>query len=123
MTDTSYDITGVRVLECSAEGPTLRAGRDATDLIGAARGESASLVALPVERLHDDFFRLRTGVAGEFVQKFVTYRVRLAIVGDIARHLSASEALRDFVYECNERNEVWFVRDHAELEAKLRDQG
>ena len=63
-------------------------------MIGAARGESASLVALPVERLHEDFFRLRTGVAGEFVQKFVTYRVRLAIVGDIARHLSESEALR-----------------------------
>jgi hypothetical protein len=49
--------------------------------------------------------------------------VRLAIIGDIASYLSESEALRDFVYECNERNEVWFVRDHAELEAKLRDQG
>jgi len=56
--------------------------RDATDLISAAWSEEATLVVIPVTRLHEDFFRLRTGLAGEIVSRFVGYRLRLAIVGD-----------------------------------------
>ncbi len=118
-----YQIETVRVLECSPEGAPLRTGRDATDLIAAARSENAAMVAIPVARLHADFFRLKTGVAGEFVQKFVTYGVRLAIVGDISRYVEESSSLRDFVYECNKGNGAWFADDRGELEKKLRLRG
>jgi hypothetical protein len=30
---------------------------------------------------------MRTGVAGEILQKSVTYRLRVAIVGDISKHV------------------------------------
>ncbi|MGA2135550.1 MAG: DUF4180 domain-containing protein [Bryobacteraceae bacterium] len=67
----------------------------------------------------DDFFKLRTRIAGEFVQKFVTYRVRLAIAGDISGYLEGSSALRDFVVECNRGSQVWFVADAQELQTRL----
>jgi hypothetical protein len=121
MPDTSYQIEAIRVLECAPEGAVLRTGRDATDLIGAARGEKAAMVAIPVARLDPDFFRLKTGVAGEFVQKFVTYGVRLAIVGDISKYLNESPALGDFVSECNKGAGVWFVADRDEFEKKVRE--
>ena len=79
----------------------------------------ATLIVIPVECLDDDFFRLQTRIAGELIQKFVQYRRRLAIVGDISRHLAESSALRAFVYESNRGNEVWFLATREELEQRL----
>ncbi|MGN9844581.1 DUF4180 domain-containing protein [Nonomuraea sp. H19] len=106
------------VYVCEPDGPLLREDRDALDLIGEAWGCGAAWVAVPVERLHDDFFSLRTRVAGEIVQKFVNYRLGLAIVGDISRFAAASSALRDWVHEANRGRDIWFVRDLAELAAR-----
>ena len=116
----SYELHGVRVLECAAEGPRLRNGRDAVDLIGTAFEHRAALIVLPVERLDDDFFRLRTRIAGEIIQKFVNYRLRLAIVGDISRHLDESSALRALVNESNRGKEVWFIASLEELDRRLQ---
>lgn len=75
-------------------------------------------MVIPAERFEDDFFRLRTGVAGAFLQKFVTYGVRVAILGDISRHLEASSALRDFVYESNRGRQIWFVGTEEDLRSR-----
>ncbi|WP_433428974.1 DUF4180 domain-containing protein [Nonomuraea sp. CA-141351] len=107
-----------RVFVCEAHGEPLREARDALDLLGEAFGRGASWVAVPAERLHDDFFTLRTGVAGEIAQKFVNYRIGLAIVGDISRFTAASSALRDWVLESNRGDHIWFVGDLAELAAR-----
>jgi len=119
MPDRSYELHGVRVLECAAEGARLRTDRDAVDLIGSAFEHRASLIVLPVERLGDDFFRLRTRIAGEIIQKFVNYRLRLVIVGDISRHLDESSALRAFVNESNRGEHVWFLASLEELDSRL----
>lgn len=119
MSDQVHEIGGVRVLECAADGPLLTRAGDVSDFISAAWEHRAALVAIPVERLADDVFRLRTGLAGEAIQKFVNYRIRLAVVGDIARFTDASEALRDFVIESNRGGHVWFVQDMAELRDRL----
>lgn len=119
MPDIAKDIHSDHVLMCDADGPTLGSERDANDLLSAAFEHSATLVAIPVARLSDDFFRLGTRLAGEVVQKFVNYKVRLAIVGDISQRIAASKPLHDFVYEANRGQQLWFVRDMAELEARL----
>jgi Domain of unknown function (DUF4180) len=76
---------------------------------------------VPVERLPDEFFDLRTGLVGQIAQKFVNYRLRLAIVGDISRHLTASSALREFLYETNRGSQLWFVATVAELRGRLKN--
>ncbi|MFF9623487.1 DUF4180 domain-containing protein [Streptomyces griseosporeus] len=110
---------GVRVLRCAADGPPLDGEQAALDLIGDAFGQEAELVVVPVERVGAEFFRLRSGVAGAVVQKFATYRLRLAVVGDISGHVADSTALRDFVREANQGGQLWFVSDDAELEERL----
>lgn len=104
---------------CPSDGPKLRSARDAVDLIGDAGGIGAETIVIPAERLDEDFFRLRTGVAGEMLQKFVTYRKRVAIVGDISAYASASTAFRDCVYEANRGCDVWFAADRDELDRRL----
>ncbi len=116
----SYELHSVRVLECAPENTRLRSDRDAVDLIGAAIEHRAALIVLPVECLDDDFFKLRTRIAGEIIQKFVNYRIRLAIVGDISRHLDDSSALRAFVNESNRGKDVWFLPSLEQLDRRPR---
>ena len=109
---------GVPVLVCAAEGAPIATSQDALDVIGAAFGR-ADVVAIPAGRLDESFFRLRTGVAGEIMQKFVNYRIRLAVVGDIAERVAASSALRDLVRESNRGRQIWFVTDLDDLDTHL----
>lgn len=119
MSARSYELHGVCVFECAAEGPPLRSDRDAVDLMSQAREHGARFIVIPAERLSDDFFRLKTRLAGEIIQRFVMYRVRVAIVGGIAQHLAESDSLRDFVREANRGNQCWFVADLDGLSKRL----
>jgi hypothetical protein len=120
MTDNVLEVHGVRILNVATTGSTLQTDRDAVTLIGDALGHQASLVMLPTTRLDDAFFDLSTRIAGEFFQKFVNYGMRLVIVGDIARHTAESKSLRDFVYEANRGDRIWFLPSASELDSRLR---
>ncbi|WP_306792333.1 DUF4180 domain-containing protein [Methylocystis sp. MJC1] len=113
-------ISGVRVFSCGAEGPRISAEAEVNDLVSEALGQRADVVVLPIERLTEDFLRLRTGFAGLLIQKFVNYRLCLAIIGDIESALARSEPLRNFVYESNRGTTCWFFEDVGGLGDKLR---
>lgn len=118
MADLVMDLGGGPVLVCDRDGAPIAGPQDALDLIGAAFSR-ADTVAVPADRLDERFFTLRTGLAGEIMQKFVNYRVRLVIVGDITAYEAASTALRDLVRESNRGNQIWFVADLDELDTRL----
>ena len=103
-----------KMLFASPDGPPLDT-TTANDLLGEAWGAEAELVIVPVD--------LSTRIAGEVIQKFTNYRMRLAFVGDIAARVEASRSLRDFVYESNKGSQVWFLNDRAALEARLAAEG
>jgi hypothetical protein len=114
-----YELHGVRVLECVADGTRLRTYNDAVELVGKSFENRATLIVIPVECLDDEFFQLKTRVAGELIQKFVQYRRHLVILGDISHHLAESSALRAFVAESNRGKEVWFLASLEELDNRL----
>ncbi|MFI5641277.1 DUF4180 domain-containing protein [Streptomyces goshikiensis] len=114
-------IHDVPVLMCAAEGEPICGEREVLDLIGNAGYQGAEWVVVPAERFDEAFFRLRTRVAGDIVQKFVQYRLGMAVIGDISRHTEASSALRDFVRECNRGRQTWFLADVEELRERLAD--
>jgi hypothetical protein len=119
MAHTLLDLHGVRVLVCAADGPPLAAAEDAGAFVSTAWEHQASLAAIPLARLGSDFLRLRTRLAGDAVQKFVNYRLRLAIVRDISTWTADSTPLRDFVQEANQGQHIWFVADMDELARRL----
>ncbi len=119
MPDRVYELGGVPILECAADGPLFRTDRDAIDLIGAAASANAEWTIVPVARFHPEFFALRTRLAGEFLQKFVTYGKRIAILGEIPSESLQSRALADFITECNRGSQIWFVANREELTERL----
>ncbi len=65
----------------------------------------------------DDFFILSTGIAGEILQKFINYHKKLAIVGDYSKY--TSKPLKDFIYESNKGNSIYFVTSVEEAVLKF----
>jgi hypothetical protein len=105
------------ILVLPADGPLIR-DDIVGDVIGEVLSARAEFVVVPVERLGDDFFRLRTRIAGEIVQRF-GYYTRLVVLGDISGYVAESTALRDFVYESNRGRKLWFLATVDELETRL----
>jgi hypothetical protein len=81
--------------------------QDALDLIGNAGYQGATHVVVHETNLAPEFFDLKTRLAGEILQKFSNYGLRLAIVGDFAKFDSSS--LRDFIRESNRTGRILFV--------------
>ena len=73
------------------------------------RYDGADAVIIHEKNLPAAFFDLSTRLAGEILQKFTTYHLRLAIVGDFSAYKSNS--LERFIEECNRGNQVFFVAD------------
>ncbi len=64
-----------------------------------------------------DFFVLSTGLAGDILQKFVNYGIKLAIYGDFSMY--TSRPLKDFMYECNNGKDFFFAASEADAADKL----
>jgi len=56
--------------------------------------------------LGESFFDLKTGVAGEILQKCSTYSIKIAIVGDFSKY--GGKSLKAFIHESNNGNGVFF---------------
>lgn len=80
----------------ASDTPSLCSADDVLDLAISARYETgADRLVLEKSAFCDDFFVLRTGLAGEALQKLINYHFKLAIIGDFSQ--VASKALRDFI--------------------------
>lgn len=92
---------------------------DALDIIGNVRYQSdCDKVIIRKTQLTPSFFDLKTRLAGEILQKFSTYRMRIAIVGDFSQ--VSSKSLHNFILESNNGKQVAFVRSIEEAIEKLR---
>jgi hypothetical protein len=81
--------------------------QDILDLFGNLGTIDCNNIMIRESNLHDNFFNLNTRLAGEILQKFSNYKMRLAIIGDFSKY--KSKALHDFIRESNKGNLVFFV--------------
>ncbi|AMP21232.1 cytoplasmic protein [endosymbiont 'TC1' of Trimyema compressum] len=61
------------------------------------------------EALTEEFFDLKTGLAGEILQKYTNYGIKIAIIGDFS--IYNNKSLKDFMYESNKGNNVFFLEN------------
>ena len=104
------------ILVASIAGISIQSSADIADAITACLGSDGLI--LTEGDLTPDFFDLRTGLAGEFFQKAVNYRARVAIVvpdpsvygdrfSELAREHSSHGIIR-FVRSLNDAK-VWLL--------------
>ncbi len=63
-------------------------------------------IVISKEAIADDFFVLSTRLAGEILQKFINYGVRVAVYVDFSKY--TSKPLKDFMYESNNGKDFYF---------------
>lgn len=98
--------------------PILTDVQSALDLMATVRYETeCDAIIIDKEALTEDFFDLKTRLAGEIIQKYVNYGIRMAIIGDFSGY--TSKALNDFIYESNQGKHLYFVSDVEEALKKL----
>lgn len=105
------------IAEIIANGIVINYAQDGVDLIGNAYFQGFDKVVLHKENVSPDFFDLSTGMAGEILQKFSNYRMRLVIVGDFTGYTSKS--LGDFICESNKGMLVNFLASKTEAIDRL----
>lgn len=74
-------------------------------------------IALNKEAITEDFFILSSGIAGEILEKFITYKTKFAIIGDFSNY--TSKPLKDFIYESNNGKDIFFVENEEKAIEKL----
>jgi hypothetical protein len=79
------------------------------DILGELGEHNCGRIIIHEKNFHKDFFNLRTGLAGEILQKFSNYRIRLAIVGDFSKY--SSKSLQDYIRESNKGQIVFFTEN------------
>ena len=103
----THSRNGNEIAEIVAGSLFIETAEQGTDFLGSIYYSGFDKVILPASCLAADFFDLKTKMAGEILQKFSTYRVRLAIVGDFSNYTGKS--IRDFMYESNNGKQVNFL--------------
>lgn len=111
---------GSLIAAVDEDGIVIANAQDALDLMATAYHTlGCGKLLIPKENICREFFDLKTGLAGEILQKFTNYGMRLAIVGDFSN--IQSKALRDFIYESNNGSQVFFVATKEAALEKLHD--
>jgi hypothetical protein len=110
-------VKGISIAEILPGSETISTTEELLDILADAGYNGSTGLVIHSATLSQEFFDLRTGLAGEILQKFSNYRMRLAIIGDF-RDVK-SKALRDFILESNIRGTINFVDSHPEAIAKL----
>lgn len=113
----THSTDALKIAEVNSEEIIINSIEDGLDLLGNIYYEGFDAIVLNEKNITPLFFDLKSGMAGEILQKFSNYRVRLAIVGDFAT--STSKSLSDFIFESNKGKHVNFVSSVSEAINRL----
>lgn len=111
---------GIDIAVISSDEAVITDTQSALDLVMSVKYETgAERIAIAKRLIWEDFFILSTGAAGEILQKFINYHVKMAIYGDYSRY--TSKPLHDFLYESNQGKDFFFVDTQEEAIRRLTE--
>ena len=108
----AHHIDDTRIAEIISDDIILASVEDGVDLIGNLYYQDFDKIIIYEKNITPEFFDLKTGIAGEILQKFSNYRMSLAIIGDFSAYQSKS--IKDFIFESNKHGQINFVATKSE---------
>ncbi|WNS46317.1 DUF4180 domain-containing protein [Paenibacillus sp. MMS20-IR301] len=118
MNITTVDKSGKLIAIVNGNEIVVNDVQSALDLMATVRYEAdCDRIIIHKALLSESFFDLKTRLAGDILQKFINYHVKVAVVGDFSGY--SSRSLRDFIYECNNGKDIFFLDDEQQAVEKL----
>lgn len=103
--------------EVLSDETLIQTAEDGLDLLGNVYYQGFDRMIVYSKNITPAFFDLKNGIAGEILQKFSNYRMRLAIVGDFSAYTSKN--MTDFIFESNKGKQVNFLNSLEEALERL----
>ena len=108
----------VNIAVISSDDVIINNVQDALDLMVTARYDyNCDKIIINKKNIIEDFFDLKTGIAGEIIQKYTNYQLPLAIIGEF--HQYNSKSLNSFIYESNKGKNILFKGTEEEAVESL----
>ncbi len=108
---------GKTYIECIPAETPIQHEQDALELVAACVEHSTGLLLLQAEALSPDFFKLRTGLAGSMLQKFVNYHIKTAMV--VTDGSESKGKFKEMAMEANKGNHFRVFSSTADAEGWL----
>lgn len=116
----TIDCGSTTAVAVSSDSILLSTVDSALDLLLSAQYQAGTkCLIVNKDNLPEDFFRLSSGLAGEILQKLINYGGKIAIYGDFSHY--TSKPLKDFIYESNKGNDIFFAPTKEEAIQKIRE--
>lgn len=109
--------SGLNFAICNSEDVLITRLEDAMSIIGQFYYEPIDGIILFDKNIVDAFFDLKSKLAGDILQKFTQYQIKLAIVGDFDNY--SSKSLKQFISESNAHGQIVFTNSLEGAISKL----
>jgi len=111
------DIENKKYIELISTTSPLSAENDALDLIALCFEHEANLLMIHYASLSEEFFNLKTRVAGNILQKFINYNIKTVTV--IPNEIMQKGRFREMALETNKGNHFRMYESREEAEKWL----
>jgi hypothetical protein len=112
-----HEQEGNKIAEVIADEILITNAEEGLQILADLYYQECDNIILHEKNISPDFFDLKTGLAGEVLQKFSNYRVRLAIVGDFSKY--PGQSIKDFIFESNKGRHINFLPGVTEAKDRL----
>jgi hypothetical protein len=102
-----HEINHIQIAEIISDKIVIGSIQEGIDLVGNLYYMGFDRMIIHEKNIVSEFFDLKTGIAGEILQKFSNFRIRLAIIGDFDQY--ESKSLKEFILESNKNRQVNFL--------------
>jgi hypothetical protein len=109
----THSANNLQIAELISDDILIATAEEGGQLLADLYYQGFDQIILRAAQLAPDFFDLKSGLAGEVLQKCSNFRLRLAIVGNFKE--VESKSLRDFIYESNKGKLVKFAAAVSEV--------
>lgn len=104
----------IKYIEFISESWKLSSEQDVVDCISICMENDVYTIMFPSNVLSEDFFKLKTRLAGMALQKFINYHVKIAVI--IEGEESYNDRFKEMIMEANKGNDFRTFKNISDAE-------
>ncbi|MES2560057.1 MAG: DUF4180 domain-containing protein [Bacteroidota bacterium] len=104
----AHQLPEKRIAEIVSDTLLINTAKDGLNILVDLYYQQFDKIILQEHHITPHFFELKTGIAGELLQKFSNYRMQLSIVGTFENY--TSDSIQRFFKESNKTGNISFVQ-------------
>ncbi|MFI8706016.1 DUF4180 domain-containing protein [Bacillus sp. NPDC077411] len=103
-----------KYIECVSVRRQICSEKDVLDFVGICAENDVYTLIFYVDAFSEDFFNLKTGLAGMMLQKFINYHIKVAVILENEEKLN--NRFKEMIMEANKGNDFRTFKNMTDAE-------